>query len=184
MILTSLPAVRGLSLIPNIKLLFDCPYYWGKIDMKKAKALFDGKSDGSFLLKDVKGEEFGLELVYKTQSKLRKGRIKIDTVLCENINDFKPIALPKPNDAQMAMYGIATEKWLDNLIDELNQKLNLDLESPIIRNQPFSLQDLAAAKTCDLMNNYEKISQLEIPKELKKCLRRYRCTNYDILTFE
>ena len=41
-----------LKLIPNIKYLFDCPFYWGKINDDKVKSIFEGKSDGSFLLKD------------------------------------------------------------------------------------------------------------------------------------
>ena len=55
-----------------------------------------------------------------------------------------------------------------------------------MRNHPFSLQDLAAAKTCDLMKNYENISQLKIPKNLKECIRKYHCTIqlYDNILFE
>ena len=53
------------------------------------------------------------------------------------------------------------------LIDDIKENFNLRLEKPVMRNHPFSLQDLAAAKVCDLMKNYENISQLKIPKTLK-----------------
>ena len=169
---TKCQGAENLTLIPNIKFLFDCPYYWGKIDQKKTKSLFDGKSDGSFLLKDSNGEEFHLELVYKSQSKLRKGKIKIEIILRENDEDCSKnkSLLSSPNNAYGKIY--ATEKWVKDLIDEFKQ--NFNLQSPIMRNHPFSLQDLATAKACDLMKNYENISQLEIPQELKECLRRYR----------
>ena len=55
-------SVVDLKLIPNIKYLFDCPFYWGKIDKDKVKSMFESKSDGSFLLNDSEGEEFALAL--------------------------------------------------------------------------------------------------------------------------
>ena len=45
-----------LKLIPNIKYLFDCPFYWGEIDKDKVMSMFEGKSDGRFLLKDSEGD--------------------------------------------------------------------------------------------------------------------------------
>ena len=166
------------ALIPNINVLFDCPYYWGKIDPNKAKSLFEGKSDGSFTLKESEVEEFSLELMYKCQSKdgksaVRHGSIKFDYVKKEsNKENCSSCKSNLPNHCHLK----GTEKWLQKLIDDIKQNFNLHLEKPIMRNHPFSLQDLAAAKTCDLMKNYENISQLEIPKHLKECIRKYHCT--------
>ena len=168
-----------LKLIPNIKYLFDCPFYWGKIDEDKVKSIFEGKSDGSFLLKDSEREEFSLALLYKCQSQedgkstVHHGSVKFDFVKQESNKDNCPSCkLNLPNHCHLK----GTEKWLEKLIDDIKENFNFHLEKPIMRNHPFSLQDLAAAKTCDLMKNYENISQLKIPKNLKECIRKYHCT--------
>ena len=84
-----------LKLIPNIKYLFDCPFYWGKIDKDKVMSMFEGKSDGRFLLKDSEGEEFALALWFKFQSQngkstVRYGLIKFNHVKKESNKDNCP----------------------------------------------------------------------------------------------
>ena len=168
-----------LKLIPNIKYLFDCPFYWGKIDQDKVKSIFEGKSDGSFLLKDSEREEFSLALLYKCQSQedgkstVHHGSVKFDFVKQESNKDNCPSCKSNIHNHHHVK---RTEKWLEKLIDDIIENFNFHLEKPIMRNHPFSLQDLAAAKTCDLMKNYENISQLKIPNHLKECIRKYHCT--------
>ena len=181
-------SVVDLKLIPNIKYLFDCPFYWGKIDKDKVKSMFESKSDGSFLLNDSEGEEFALALWLKYQSQdgkstVRYGLIKFNFVKKESNKDNCPSCKSNiPNHRHVKR----TEKWLKKLIDDIRENFDFHLEKPIMRNHPFSLQDLAAAKTCDLMKNYENISQLKIPKNLKECIRKYHCTIqlYDNILFE
>ena len=135
-------------------------------------------TDGSYSLKDSDGEEFALAFLFKCQSQdgkstVKHGSIKFNFVKKEGNKDNCPSCkLNLPNHCHLK----GTEKWLEKLIDDIKENFNLRLEKPVMRNHAFSLLDLAAAKTCDLMKNYENISQLKIPKNLKECIRKYHCT--------
>ena len=45
-------------LVPDLKEITTCSFYWGKIDRYEAEKLLEGKVEGTFLLRDSAQEEY------------------------------------------------------------------------------------------------------------------------------
>jgi len=45
-------------LVPDLKEITSCSFYWGKIDRYEAEKLLDTKPEGTFLLRDSAQEEY------------------------------------------------------------------------------------------------------------------------------
>lgn len=45
-------------LVPDLKEITNCSFYWGKIDRYEAEKLLEGKPEGTFLLRDSAQEEY------------------------------------------------------------------------------------------------------------------------------
>jgi len=45
-------------LVPDLKEITICSFYWGKIDRYEAEKLLEGKPEGTFLLRDSAQEEY------------------------------------------------------------------------------------------------------------------------------
>ena len=143
-------------LISGMKYVYNCPFYWGKMDLFEAKQVLKNQVDGSFLLRDSEFPESLFSVTFKRHSKIWNARIiKMDPQL--TFDCYDPSGF---------------------LSDPFRSK---QLKNPIFRKSPFTLQDLTRAIICDL-TNFERVSNLGIPKSLENFLREYHCKHSEKAT--
>ena len=63
-------------LIPGLKDIFNCPFYWGKMDRYEAEALLANKPEGSFLLRDSAQEDYVFSVSFRRYSRSLHARIE------------------------------------------------------------------------------------------------------------
>ena len=69
-------------LISGMKYIYNCPFYWGKMDLFEAKQILKDEKDGSFLLRDSEFPESLFSVTFKRHSKIWNARIiKMDPKL-------------------------------------------------------------------------------------------------------
>ena len=64
-------------LIPKLKDIFSCPFYWGKMDRYEAEALLANKPEGSFLLRDSAQENYVFSVSFRRYSRSLHARLYI-----------------------------------------------------------------------------------------------------------
>lgn len=167
---------------------YKCPFYWGKIDRKKAEAILEDQPNGSYLLKDpededpdkevyevyeVNEEKMLVELAIKVESKYYYCRIRpseyngreyVHFSLYDYLQRRIKITV-EPNSTTLAQVTMESLKKPSGYFS--------DFEHPILRNKPFSLRELARNEISNTGINDEDISKLKIPKLLQNFLKKH-----------
>ena len=165
---------------------YKCPFYWGKIDRKKAETTLKNQPNGSYLMKNPEKEDkdekkwLG-ELAFKVNSKYYYCRIRLDYLENKSLYFFFTFD-PHPH------YDYAAQKcrvirddskfnYLSTLLMEISKSNELfselfsEFENPILRTKPFSLLELARNEISNTVIKDEDISKLKIPKVLQNFLK-------------
>jgi len=149
-------------LIPKLKDIFSCPFYWGKMDRYEAEALLANKPEGSFLLRDSAQENYVFSVSFRRYSRSLHARIE------ETKHKFSFDCHDPGVHASRDIKGLL-EFYKDPLSCMFFEPMLL---FPILRKKPFSLQELSRTVICD-NTTYNGITVLPIPKTLKSFLREY-----------
>lgn len=156
-------------LIPALTDIFNCPFYWGKMDRYEAEALLANKPEGSFLLRDSAQENYVFSVSFRRYSRSLHARIE------ETKHKFSFDCHDPGVHASENIKGLL-EFYKDPLSCMFFEPMLL---FPILRKKPFNLQELSRTVICDNMvshegiSKYDGISQLQLPKTLKSFLREY-----------
>ena len=160
------------TLIPDLDELYNCPFYWGKIEEEEAKAILKDKPFGSYLVRD--NEEAGdkihqLELffVWKDFS-IGKMALYFDSncVISESMPGTRFRAVRR-------IGGKTTFKDFLRKLTEFSPFPEETLKYPVLKKRPFSLQELARSNIRKTALSFDGISQLELPENLKGFLREH-----------
>lgn len=149
-------------LIPCLKDIFDCPFYWGKMDRYEAEALLANKPEGSFLLRDSAQDDYVFSVSFRRYSRSLHARIE-ETEHKFSFDCHDP--------------GVHASRSIRGLLDHYKDPLSCMffepmLLFPVLRKTPFSLQELARTVICD-STSYNNVANLPIPKTLQDYLREY-----------
>ena len=160
------------TLIPDLDELYNCPFYWGKIEEEEAKAVLKDKPFGSYLVRDTeeavdKIHELELFFVWKDLS-IGKIAIYFDSNCV--ISEYMP------GTRFRAVRRIGGKTTYKDFLRKLTQFSPFPdhLKYPVLKKRPFSLQELARSnirKTAAF--SFNGISQLELPENLKKFLKEH-----------
>merc|ERR1719189_1916318 len=149
-------------LIPALTDIFNCPFYWGKMDRYEAEALLANKPEGSFLLRDSAQENYVFSVSFRRYSRSLHARIE------ETKHKFSFDCHDPGVHASENIKGLL-EFYKDPLSCMFFEPMLL---FPILRKKTFSLQELARTVICD-NTTYDGIAELPIPKTLHQFLREY-----------
>ena len=178
------------TLIPDLDELYNCPFYWGKIEEEEVKEILKDKPFGSYLVIDAeeaKDKFHQLELFFVGKYlSICKMALHFD-LNCAMSNFMCHV----PIGGIIKFGSIGRKSFMDFLRDLTKHLYEYDiLIYPVVKNTPFSLQELARSnirKTAAL--SFDGISQLELPENLKKFLKEHvyaECcppTTPDIISF-
>merc|ERR1719189_2684040 len=149
-------------LIPALTDIFNCPFYWGKMDRYEAEALLANKPEGSFLLRDSAQENYVFSVSFRRYSRSLHARIE------ETKHKFSFDCHDPGVHASRDIKGLL-EFYKDPLSCMFFEPMLL---FPILRKKPFNLQELSRTVICD-NTTYNGITTLPIPKTLKSFLKEY-----------
>ena len=162
------------TLIPDLDELYNCPFYWGKIEEEEAKSVLKDKPFGSYLVIDAEEAEdkiHQLELFFVGKYlSICKMELHFD-LNCAMSNFMCHV----PIGGIIKIGSIGRQSFMAFLRYLTKHLYEYDiLIYPVVKNTPFSLQELARSsirKTATL--SFDGISQLELPENLKKFLKEY-----------
>lgn len=63
-------------LVPDLRSITACSFYWGKMDRYEAERLLEGKQEGTFLLRDSAQEEFIFSVSFRKYGRSLHARIE------------------------------------------------------------------------------------------------------------
>lgn len=63
-------------LVPDLERIFNSSFYWGKMDRYEAERLLEGKSEGTFLLRDSAQEEYLFSVTFRKYGRSLHARIE------------------------------------------------------------------------------------------------------------
>lgn len=63
-------------LVPDLKSITACSFYWGKMDRYEAERLLEGKQEGTFLLRDSAQEEFLFSVSFRKYGRSLHARVE------------------------------------------------------------------------------------------------------------
>jgi suppressor of cytokine signaling 5 len=63
-------------LVPDLKSITACSFYWGKMDRYEAERLLEGKPEGTFLLRDSAQEEFLFSVSFRKYGRSLHARVE------------------------------------------------------------------------------------------------------------
>lgn len=63
-------------LVPDLRSITACSFYWGKMDRYEAERLLEGKQEGTFLLRDSAQEEFLFSVSFRKYERSLHARIE------------------------------------------------------------------------------------------------------------
>ncbi|KAJ8883654.1 hypothetical protein PR048_015508 [Dryococelus australis] len=149
-------------LVPDLLQITSCSFYWGKMDRYEAERLLEGRSEGTFLLRDSAQEEYLFSVSFRKYGRSLHARI-------EQWNHHFSFDSHDP--------GVFSSKTVCGLIEHYKDPsccmfFEPMLTLPLHRNFPFPLQHLCRAVVCS-RTSYDGINQLHLPKALKNYLKEY-----------
>ena len=145
-------------LIPYMKEIFACPFFWGEIEDIQAEAILAEKPEGSFLLHKSKNLDYLLRVSYKQSQFISHDHI------CKFDASNDPGA-----DHQINLKNLLT--------NSSNESCDVEkaLRIPVHRKNPFSLQKLTRAVIADSAN-FQDVNRLKLPKKLQEFVQKYQCS--------
>ncbi|XP_041351321.1 uncharacterized protein LOC121370260 [Gigantopelta aegis] len=149
-------------LVPDLRCITSCSFYWGIMDRYEAERLLDSKPEGTFLLRDSAQEEFLFSVSFRRYSRSLHARI-------EQWNHKFSFDAHDP-----AVYACDTVCGLIEHYKDPNCCMFFEpmLTLPLNRKDPFSLQHLSRSEICCHIS-YDEISMLPLPNSLKQYLKYY-----------
>ncbi|XP_014224227.1 uncharacterized protein LOC106650614 [Trichogramma pretiosum] len=149
-------------LVPDLKSITTCSFYWGKMDRYEAERLLDGKQEGTFLLRDSAQEEFLFSVSFRKYGRSLHARI-------EQWNHKFSFDSHDP--------GVYASNTVCGLIEHYKDPsccmfFEPMLTIPLHRNFAFPLQHLCRA-VISSRTTYDGINRLQLPKSLKTYLKEY-----------
>lgn len=149
-------------LVPDLRSITACSFYWGKMDRYEAERLLEGKQEGTFLLRDSAQEEFLFSVSFRKYGRSLHARI-------EQWNHKFSFDSHDP--------GVYASKTVCGLIEHYKDPsccmfFEPMLTIPLHRNFAFPLQHLCRA-VITTRTTYDGINKLQLPKTLKSYLKEY-----------
>ncbi|KAF7989776.1 hypothetical protein HCN44_008450 [Aphidius gifuensis] len=149
-------------LVPDLRSITACSFYWGKMDRYEAERLLDGKEEGTFLLRDSAQEEFLFSVSFRKYNRSLHARI-------EQWNHKFSFDSHDP--------GVYASDTVCGLIEHYKDPsccmfFEPMLTKPLHRNFAFPLQHLCRA-VITTRTTYDGINKLQLPKTLKSYLKEY-----------
>ncbi|PBC33451.1 Suppressor of cytokine signaling [Apis cerana cerana] len=149
-------------LVPDLRSITACSFYWGKMDRYEAERLLEGKQEGTFLLRDSAQEEFIFSVSFRKYGRSLHARI-------EQWNHKFSFDSHDP--------GVYASETVCGLIEHYKHPscsmfFEPMLTIPFHRNFAFPLQHLCRA-VITTRTTYDGINKLQLPKTLKSYLKEY-----------
>uniref|UniRef100_A0A2L2YD19 Suppressor of cytokine signaling 5 n=2 Tax=Parasteatoda tepidariorum TaxID=114398 RepID=A0A2L2YD19_PARTP len=149
-------------LVPDLREITNCSFYWGKMDRYKAEKQLDKKPEGTFLLRDSAQEEFLFSVSFRRYGRTLHARI-------EQLNHKFSFDSHDPN--------VFTSNTVCGLVEHYKNPIccmffEPMLTIPVHRTFPFDLQHLCRAVISDYIT-YDGINELKLPKKIKSYLKEY-----------
>ncbi|KAH9406205.1 SOCS box protein [Tyrophagus putrescentiae] len=150
-------------LVPDLKAISACSFYWGKMDRYEAERLLEGKPEGTFLLRDSAQEDHLFSVSFRRFDRSLHARIE----QCKHRFSF--------DSHDPGVYSSATVTGLIEHYKDPSHCMFFEpmLTKPLHRHFVFSLQHLARASICDRLTSYQAVADLPLPAVLKAHLRQY-----------
>ena len=154
-------------LIPYMKDIFACPYFWGDLEDIQAEEILAEKPDGSFLFHKSKNSKYLLRVSYKKSLKFynNERHFILHRQICrlDTSNAFRA-------DHQINFKDLPTNSSNESCDVETTLKI------PVHRKNPFSLQKLTRAVIAD-STNFQDVKKLKLPKKLQEFIQEYQCSH-------
>ncbi|KAJ8678973.1 hypothetical protein QAD02_014760 [Eretmocerus hayati] len=149
-------------LVPDLKSITACSFYWGKMDRYEAERLLEGKPEGTFLLRDSAQEEFLFSVSFR----------RLDRSLHARVEQWNHKFSFDSHDP-----GVYSSDTVCGLIEHYKDPsccmyFEPMLTIPLHRNFAFPLQHLCRA-VITTHTTYDGINKLQLPKILKTYLKEY-----------
>ncbi|KAI1284910.1 Suppressor of cytokine signaling 5 [Halotydeus destructor] len=149
-------------LVPDMKDITNCSFYWGKMDRYEAERLLENRPEGTFLLRDSAQDDHLFSVSFRRFDRSLHARI-------EQLNGKFSFDSHDP--------GVFSAKTVCDLIEHYKDPSHCMffepmLTSPLHRNFPFSLQHLCRT-TISSHVTYNTINHLQLPKRMKSFLKEY-----------
>lgn len=149
-------------LVPDLKDITSCSFYWGKMDRYEAEKLLESWPEGTFLLRDSAQEEYLFSVSFRKFGRSLHARI-------EQWNHKFSFDSHDPNVyASPTVCGLIKHYKDPTLVMFFEPMLTI----PLHRNFTFPLQHICRSVICSNIT-YDGISQLQLPKTLKSYLKEY-----------
>ncbi|KOC68061.1 Suppressor of cytokine signaling 5 [Habropoda laboriosa] len=149
-------------LVPDLKSITACSFYWGKIDRYEAERLLEGKQEGTFLLRDSAQEEFIFSVSFRKYGRSLHARIE------QWNHKFSFDAHDPGVYASETVCGLI-EHYKDPSCSMFFEPM---LTIPLHRNFAFPLQHICRG-VITTRTTYDGINKLQLPKTLKSYLKEY-----------
>jgi suppressor of cytokine signaling 5 len=149
-------------LVPDLKEITSCSFYWGKIDRYEAEKLLEGKPEGTFLLRDSAQEEYLFSVSFRRYGRSLHARI-------EQWNHSFSFDSHDPSVFSSPTVTGLIEHYKDPSCCMFFEPM---LTTPHHRNFPFDLQHLARSAICGQVS-YDSVNDLPLPKKLKMYCKEY-----------
>jgi len=149
-------------LVPDLKEITSCSFYWGKIDRYEAEKLLEGKPEGTFLLRDSAQEEYLFSVSFRRYGRSLHARI-------EQWNHSFSFDAHDPS--------VFSSPTVTGLIEHYKDPSCCMFFEPMLtirlhRNFTFNLQHLARSVICNQIR-YDAVNVLPLPKQLKTYCKEY-----------
>lgn len=149
-------------LVPDLRAITACCFYWGKMDRYEAERLLDNKPEGTFLLRDSAQEEHLFSVSFRKYGRSLHARI-------EHFNHRFSFDSHDPAVFAARTVTGLIEHYKDPACVMFFEPM---LTAPLARTAPFGLQQLARAAVVS-STTYDGIDELPLPSSLKAYLKEY-----------
>ena len=149
-------------LVPDLRSITTCSFYWGKMDRYEAERLLEDKPEGTFLLRDSAQEEFLFSVSFRRYGRSLHARI-------EQWNHRFSFDSHDPGVYASGTVCGLIEHYKDPSCCMFFEPM---LTIPLHRNFAFPLQHLCRA-VITTRTTYDGINKLQLPKTLKSYLKEY-----------